>query len=266
MRHSATFTQIRQMNSNTCEYRYMRGEHRGEKCPNPIVIREKVCQVCIFKMSCKELVSEKFLGYIKDLGLTKANNGFFFSMKYGFVLEYDGEMNLKGMAEQVVEEKGPLFTSKLEARETTKEDKKLAVSLGIKVELSRTEYLGKLMDIQTQIITEVKKEQQKLISIILEKTDVKSRLRSIRQILLELKVEKKEDQTISPDLNLSYSAIFSKIPDLSIDQMEDLTNTFTNIFEPQVKHRKLMNKIGEVIRSSDVSDEEKIDKISDLLI
>ncbi len=137
--------------------------------------------------------------------------------------------------------------------------------LGIKVEISPTEYFGKLMDIQSQIITNVKREQQELIQIVLKKTDVKSRLRSICQLLLEFKVEKKNDQ-ISPDPNLTYSAIFSKIPDLSVDQLLDLSNTMQKIFEPMVKHRKLMDSIAEVIRSSDVTDDEKIDRISDLLI
>ncbi len=190
------------------------------------------------------------------------------------MLEYDGKMHLKGMAkEEAKEETVPLFPKRANEkeyviREATEEEKKLAKSLGIKVMISSNEHLEKILDIQNQIIRDVKKEQQKLIQIVLEKTDAKSRLSNIRQVLLEFKLEKKEEQTSSADanLNLNFSTLISKISKISINEMKELSNIVDNAFALVFNHAKLVDRIAEVIRSSDVTDEEKIDRITDLLI
>ena len=83
------------------------------------------------------------------------------------------------------------------------------------------------------------------------------------KFLLESQVEKKEVDTSDQD---SDPSVFSMIPDLSFDQMKLFTQEVEKAFEPRVKHQELLDKIAEVIRSIDSTDEEKIDKITDLLL
>lgn len=126
--------------------------------------------------------------------------------------------------------------------------------------------LAQLFEQQNQIIQDVKKDKQKLISIVLEKTTAEIRLTSLRRVLLELQVEKAQDQTSTQDPNLSMSSLMPKIFDLPTDQLNDLSDSIKRTFEPVINQRKLMNDIAEVIRSKNLNNEAKIDLISDLLI
>lgn len=120
---------------NTCEsYKYKfinEFEFKGQICNQPTVTGEKLCRECIFKDLWQEKVSEKFKKYRLDFDLVLLrNSSFFYSKKYKFALEYDGEMHLKGM----VNDYGTVYCCALcLVKEATEDKKELAVNLGIKV-------------------------------------------------------------------------------------------------------------------------------------
>ena len=119
----------------------------------------------------------------------------------------------------------------------------------------------KLAEVQVKIIENVKKDKKKLISILIQKTDAKTCLRNIRQFLLESQVE---PEVHEPNINLS--SVFSKIPELSLNQLEYFNTTMRQTVEPALTHTKLRNDVAEIIRSDKLTDEEKVDKITDLLL
>ena len=109
------------MESKICEYVFTRGVSRGQICSKPVVTNERLCLNCICRANCQEKVSEKFKNYKKNLKLIPSGS-FFISLEYGFVLEYDGEMYLKGMC------------SSDKTREATEEEKEMAMKEGIKLD------------------------------------------------------------------------------------------------------------------------------------
>ena len=116
------------MESNTCEYVFTRGASEGQTCRNPVVTSERLCIGCICRANCQEKVSEKFKNYMKNLKLIPlVGNSFFVSGEYGFVLEYDGEMHLKGMY-------SPDEDNDIKTREATEEEKELAMKECIKLD------------------------------------------------------------------------------------------------------------------------------------
>lgn len=112
------------MEVNACEYKFVRGRYEGQICSKPVVTNERLCFNCICRVNCQDKVSEKFKNYMKNLNLIPSGS-FFISGEYGFVLEYDGEMHLKGMLSSDEESK---------TREATQEEKEMAVNKGIKLD------------------------------------------------------------------------------------------------------------------------------------
>ena len=125
------------------------------------------------------------------------------------------------------------------------------------------------MELQIKVITNVKRDRQKLILAVLEKSDAKIRIRNIRQVLLEFQVKEEEDKNTQDLLRefrekmkeLSNSATF-----LSIEQLNHMTETMKLTFKPYSELKEQTDAIADVIRSSELNDEDKIDKISNILI
>lgn len=130
----------------------------------------------------------------------------------------------------------------------------------------QSQALAKLFEMQAQIISDTKKDKEALIVIILEKTDAETRLGNLRRALLEHQIQKKEDPTVDQDPNLTISSVFSKVTELSIDEMERVTDTMRTMTNPIMSHRRLMDSIAEVLRTSELPSNIKIDRISDLLL
>lgn len=104
---------------------------KGQICDQPTVIGEKLCRGCIFKDDWQDKVSEKFKKYKLDFDLVPLRGTtFFYSKKYKFVLEYDGEMHLKGIFNNY---RDTYCCALCLIKEATQEEKELAVSLEIKV-------------------------------------------------------------------------------------------------------------------------------------
>jgi hypothetical protein len=120
-----------------------------------------------------------------------------------------------------------------------------------------TEHLTQLFKLQIEIIQDVKKNKQKLIEIILENTTAEILLTNLRRYLLESQIEKES--------HILYPSFVSKITELSPDQINDIRYMMKKTFDPLVERHKLMEKIGEIIRSENTN-EDKINLISDLLI
>lgn len=125
------------------------------------------------------------------------------------------------------------------------------------------QHLAKLFEIQTQIVLDAKTSKQKLITVILEPTSAEQRLASLRRILLESQLEKVQT---TQDPNVSISSMTSKITELSTQQLNELADTMKKTFDPAIEQKKLMDDIGEIVRSKTLNAEQKIAQISDLLI
>ena len=117
-----------------------------------------------------------------------------------------------------------------------------------------------MVEIQVEIIEDVQKK--KLLSIVLEKTDAKTRLKSLRQTLLEFKEQKEKGKE---DADVSISSLMSQVAGLDMDIAKHIMELMHIVLKPLTEHYKLTDSIAEVIRSS-LSDEDKIEKISDLLL
>lgn len=109
-------------------------------------------------------------------------------------------------------------------------------------------------------------QKQQLIQIVLEKTDSKSRLRTLKQTLLQFQLKGINEQSSCQHDVPSASNIIPKLfTDIPVDHDAIITDILKTALEPSHIHHALLKKIGEVIRS-DSSDDDKIDKISDLLL
>lgn len=127
----------------------------------------------------------------------------------------------------------------------------------------QSQALGKLREIQEEICADIRKDKQVLIAVILEQTDTESCLESLRQILLESQV-KNEIRVGNED---SYiSEMFPKVHELPTDQLKQLTEAIVRVFEPIMRYRKLLDSIAEIMRSSELTSEIKLDRISDLIL
>jgi hypothetical protein len=102
------------------------------------------------------------------------------------------------------------------------------------------------------IVSQFSEQKAKFITIVLEDSNAKSKLQKFRQILLELQI--KDNDKFLPSFD-----------ELSIEQLEFLTESLKKIQEPARVHRKLLDSIADVIRS-DLSDDMKVIKITDLLL
>ena len=122
-----------------------------------------------------------------------------------------------------------------------------------------------LLEIQTQVVIDAKTNKQKLIAIVLEKTSAEARLAGIRHILLESQLERDPVQPVE-DPNVTVSSMMSKIVELPVNQINELAETMKKTFDPAVEQKKLMDEIAQVIRSKELSPDQKIALISDLLI
>jgi len=138
----------------TCQYIYTKSdvmdEHIGEKCPYRAVPTEKLCKMCIFRINCEDLVSAHFKQMREKLQIGRfyVCDDEWISPLYDFVMTYDGDFHLRGMAikEKVKymvtdydEEVNPIqrevedenYTGDI--REATEEEKMKARDLGIVV-------------------------------------------------------------------------------------------------------------------------------------
>jgi hypothetical protein len=138
--------------------------------------------------------------------------------------------------------------------------------------------LCKLTEFQIKMIESSRKEKEKLISILIQKNDSKTQLRNIRQFLLESQISPQQIPSAKETISESCSSfektcekesigdLFDKVSCLNLQQLEDMTSDMKKMFEPALTMKKLKDDISVIIRSSTLTDEEKIDKISDLLI
>jgi len=127
----------------------------------------------------------------------------------------------------------------------------------------QSQVFTKVLEMQAQVIADVKKSKQKLIVIVLEATDAESRLRKLGRTLLEAQMQ---NGTEILNEDISISSMCSNVKELSVNQLEDLTEMIRKVFEPALTYNTLIHSIGEVMRQSDMTNETKIDRISDLLI
>lgn len=117
------------MDSNKCVYKLQKSARQGQLCGHPVVVNEKFCMVCIIRESCEDQVSEKFKNYLDNLDLIPlplARDKFFMSLKYAFIIDYNGEFHLKGIFDGF-EEDGINY----KIREANEEEREVAVREGI---------------------------------------------------------------------------------------------------------------------------------------
>ena len=129
------------------------------------------------------------------------------------------------------------------------------------------ENYAKLGESMIEIALNLKQEKVKLVRVVIEDADSKSSLNKLRRMILEYQVNGATSQTSCEEENTHtmpelYRKMFTDIP---IQRLELVTETMKTVFKPLVDHRKLLDKIADVIRS-DLPDDSKIEKISDLLM
>jgi hypothetical protein len=125
------------------------------------------------------------------------------------------------------------------------------------------------MELQTKIITDVKRDRQKIILAILEKSDAKIRIRNIRQLLLELQVREEDDKNMI-DIFREFKGKMKDVANVatfdSVDQLNRMAETMKLTFKPYSELKDQTSAIADIIRSSELNDEDKIDRISNILI
>lgn len=126
---------------------------------------------------------------------------------------------------------------------------------------------GKLLELSFEIIKATQERKQKLVNIVLEDTDAKTALKKLRRTLLEFQGPLLPDKSeIKEEGDKAMFSVFDQImKEVSMDQLKFMTEMMNKAIEPAHTHRLLLEKMGEVIRS-ELTDKEKVDKISDLLI
>jgi|SRR5579862_40858 len=126
-----------------------------------------------------------------------------------------------------------------------------------------SQLFGKLLEIQAQIIANVKKNKRELILVVLEDIDFGSRLENLRATLLKSQIQNETELIKKDD---SISLIYKNTKEFSTQQLEDMTEITRKIFEPALTYRKLLDNIREIMLQKDLTSKIKIDTISDLLI
>lgn len=112
------------------------------------------------------------------------------------------------------------------------------------------------------------KKKKLLVDIILNKTELddKSKVKRIREILLEFQQEICVNmEKNSVDASTTIPILGEKLSKLDVNQIRNLTDTMNIIYEPIQNHNKMTDAITQVIRS-DLTDERKIEKITDILL
>lgn len=106
---------------------------------------------------------------------------------------------------------------------------------------------------------------QNLVTIVYSEKTSSDKLREIKKLLLTTKTEEPLENKVPPN---ALSDLFAKITDTSVDfkMISQLTDLMQRATAPYDQFSTLREKIGEVIRTSDKTDDEKIDLISDLLV
>jgi hypothetical protein len=124
-----------------------------------------------------------------------------------------------------------------------------------------TQTATELLNLQCQLIDLNKIEKQQYISIVLEHTDAQVKLNKLKLLLLELQCQK-EDQ---PQFNVT-KLINDVVNHFTTQQINIITDMLKHVTEPSVTQQKLRQDLSDVIRATNIDDEQKIDRITNLLL
>ena len=108
-----------------------------------------------------------------------------------------------------------------------------------------------------KIVAYTSGQKQQLVTIILEEIDDKMKLNKIRRTLLEFK------QAVSNDHDMTV--LSDTISKMDVKQIQFCTEMMNKAFEPMHTHQTLLTSIADTIRS-DLTDEQKIEKITNFLL
>jgi hypothetical protein len=128
----------------------------------------------------------------------------------------------------------------------------------------RDEQLSKLMKIMLSSVEKINAEKKDMINIILGSDTLSDKilLERLKLFLLKRQV-KSENNDTKESQKIDYEGIFNH---QKIEDMNFLSDILSTVTEPEIQYGKLIVKIGDVIRSKDLSDSEKVSEIRDLLI
>ncbi len=107
---------------------------------------------------------------------------------------------------------------------------------------------------------------QNLINIVYSEKSSSTKLRDIKKLLLTaIKIENPGENKLPSD---ALSDLLTKMTDKSVDfkMMEQFTESLQRATAPYVQFSELKEKIGQVIRTPDKTDDDKIDLITDILV
>lgn len=124
-------------------------------------------------------------------------------------------------------------------------------------EEQRKELFTKLGEIYDTIRT----RRQELTSIVLEEVDAATRLRKLKRCILQHRIQAQE-QSISTTM----TDISTSISELSLAHLQLMADFMKKCSAPVKEYIDLEDNIGGVIRDSELTDDQKIDRITDLLI
>jgi hypothetical protein len=99
--------------------------------------------------------------------------------------------------------------------------------------------------------------KKKFVDIILEDSDFETKLQKIRRCLLEFQTK--------PDIMISPEFIQNIMNEQDPEKINNATKMIDRLVVPVKDQKKLFDEIVNVIRS-DLTDEQKIEKITDILL
>ncbi|HSW76824.1 MAG TPA: hypothetical protein VLG50_07250 [Candidatus Saccharimonadales bacterium] len=107
-----------------------------------------------------------------------------------------------------------------------------------------------------EMATNIIQQRKKLVSVILQESDNKSKLQKLRLCLLEC-------QYLIQDNFLSL--LMLDVKEMSLENIQFVNDIMEKVTALTKSHKQILDKIGEVIRSN-LTDEDKIDNITNILI
>jgi len=124
-----------------------------------------------------------------------------------------------------------------------------------------TDLLNKLAKETLSIFNEVEEKKTHLSEIIISDISSKEKLEKVKIYILKLRVNNKNNNVNGAEFTKMFDGLnFNNV------NLNDVTSFMETALSPAVRFSTLIDKIGELIRSDKLNEDQKVSKIGDLLI
>jgi hypothetical protein len=130
-------------------------------------------------------------------------------------------------------------------------------------EQKRQQECGKAVEEMLKVSQKLHEQRGKLVSIVLEETDAKTKLGKLRRELLLYRVPEKEKSENCASQSQELGEMFAR---MNLEQLAMTSGIIKTTLEPVTEHVKLLDDIANTIRSIEMCDEQKIEMISNMLM